>query len=111
MTPWGEEKEQIHYMSVDGKTKKWQETHTYGGKLTENVVQALSRDILAEAMTRLDAEGYPIVLHVHDEIVAEVEVDRIWDLSLFEIYMKRVPSWAAGLPIAVEGWKGKRYRK
>ena len=111
MTPWGEEKEQIHYMSVDGKTKKWQETHTYGGKLTENVVQALSRDILAEAMTRLDAEGYPIVLHVHDEIVAEVEADRIWDLSLFEAYMKRVPSWATGLPIAVEGWKGKRYRK
>jgi len=111
MTPWGEEKEQIHYMSVDGKTKKWQETHTYGGKLTENVVQALSRDILAEAMTRLDAEGYPIVLHVHDEIVAEVEEHKNWDLKLFEAYMKRVPAWATGLPIAVEGWRGKRYRK
>jgi len=111
MTPWGEEKEQIHYMSVDGKTKKWQETHTYGGKLTENVVQALSRDILAEAMTRLDAEGYPIVLHVHDEIVAEVEAHKNWDLKLFEAYMKRVPTWAAGLPIAVEGWRGARYRK
>ena len=111
MTPWGEEKEQIHYMSVDGKTKKWRETHTYGGKLTENVVQALSRDILAEAMTRLDAEGYPIVLHVHDEIVAEVEAHKNWDLKLFEAYMKRVPTWAAGLPIAVEGWRGARYRK
>jgi DNA polymerase len=71
----------------------------------------LSRDILAEAMTRLDAEGYHIVLHVHDEIVAEVDAHKNWDLTLFEIYMKRVPVWAAGLPIAVEGWKGKRYRK
>ena len=111
MTPWGEEKEQIHYMSVDGKTKKWQETHTYGGKLTENVVQALSRDILAEAMTRLDAEGYDIVLHVHDEIVSECDEHRNNYLSLFEAFMKQVPKWAAGLPIAVEGWKGKRYRK
>ena len=111
MTPWGEEKEQIHYMSVDGKTKKWQETHTYGGKLTENVVQALSRDILAEAMTRLDAEGYHIVLHVHDEIVAECDEHRNNYLSLFEAFMKQVPKWATGLPIAVEGWVGKRYRK
>ena len=111
MTPWGEEKEQIHYMSVDGKTKKWQETHTYGGKLTENVVQALSRDILAEAMTRLDAEGYPIVLHVHIGDLVESDEHRHNYLSLFEAYMKQVPKWAAGLPIAVEGWKGKRYRK
>jgi hypothetical protein len=73
MTPWGEEKEQIHYMSVDGKTRKWQETHTYGGKLAENVTQAVSRDILADAMLRVEKHGFPIVMHVHDEIVAEVE--------------------------------------
>jgi len=111
MTPWGEEKEQIHYMSVDGKTRKWQETHTYGGKLAENVTQAVSRDILAEAMTRVDAQGYPIVMHVHDEIVVEVEESRRWDLSLFEAYVKQTPAWAVGLPIAVEGWRNKRYRK
>jgi DNA polymerase len=112
MTPWGEEKEQIHYMSVDGKTRKWQETHTYGGKLAENVTQAVSRDILADAMLRVEKHGFPIVMHVHDEIVAEVSnAAPNTDLSLFEAIIAQVPAWAAGLPIAVEGWKGKRYRK
>lgn len=111
-TPWGEEKEQIHYMSVDGKTKKWQETHTYGGKLAENVTQAVSRDILADAMLRVEAHGYPIVMHVHDEIVSEVSnAAPNTDLSLFEAIIAQVPAWAAGLPIAVEGWRGRRYRK
>jgi DNA polymerase len=110
-TPWGEEKEQVHYMSVDGKTRKWQETHTYGGKLAENVTQAVSRDILADAMLRVEKHGFPIVMHVHDEIVVEVEEFRRWDLSLFEAHVMQVPSWAAGLPIAVEGWRGRRYRK
>ena len=115
MTPWGEDKEQVHYMSVDGKTKKWQETHTYGGKLAENVTQAVSRDILADAMLRVEAHGYPIVMHVHDEIVAEVIHDpehrHTYDLKPFETLVAQVPAWAFGLPIAVEGWKGKRYRK
>lgn len=111
MTPWGEEKEQIHYMSVNGTSRKWEETHTYGGRIVENVTQAVSRDILAEAMIRVDEQGYPITLTVHDEIVVEVEESRRWDLSLFEAYMKQVPPWAQGLPIAVEGWKGRRYRK
>ena len=111
-TPWGEEKEQVHYMSVDGKTRKWQETHTYGGKLAENVTQAVSRDILADAMLRVEAHGYPIVMHVHDEIVAEVAIDAPnTDLPLFEKLVAHVPAWATGLPIAVEGWRGLRYRK
>lgn len=112
MTPWGEDKEQIHYMSVDGKTKKWQETHTYGGKLAENVTQAVSRDILADAMLRVEQHGFPIVMHVHDEIVSEVsDVQPAGLLTVFEEIIARVPQWASGLPIAVEGWKGKRYRK
>ena len=112
MTPWGEDKEQIHYMSVDGKTKKWQETHTYGGKLAENVTQAVSRDILADAMLRVEAHGYPIVMHVHDEIVCEVlTCGPNMDLPLFEKCVAHVPAWASGLPIAVEGWRGVRYRK
>jgi len=116
MTPWGEDKEQVHYMSVDGKTKKWQETHTYGGKLAENVTQAVSRDILADAMLRVEAHGYQIVMHVHDEIVVEGPVipegvGITHSLRNFETLVAQVPAWASGLPIAVEGWKGKRYRK
>ena len=99
-------------MSVDGKTKKWQETHTYWGKLAENMTQAVSRDILADAMLRVEAHGHPIVMHVHDEIVAEVsDVQPAGLLTVFEEIIARVPQWASGLPIAVEGWKGKRYRK
>ena len=112
MTPWGEDKEQVHYMSVDGKTKKWQETHTYGGKLAENVTQAVSRDILADAMLRVEQHGFPIVMHVHDEIVCEVlTCGPNMDLPLFEKCVAHVPAWASGLPIAVEGWRGVRYRK
>lgn len=110
-TPWGEEKEQLHYMSVDGKTRKWGPTHTYGGKLAENVTQAVSRDILAEAICRVEEQGYPVVLHVHDEIVSEVPLARNCYLDLFSAYVQQVPRWATGLPIAVEAWRGFRYRK
>jgi DNA polymerase len=110
MTPWGEEREQIHYMHVNGMTNKWEETHTYGGKLSENITQAVSRDVLADAILRCESAGYPVILHVHDEIVAELPEGR-GDLAHFTKLMGEVPQWATGLPIAVEGWRGKRYRK
>ena len=111
MTPWGEDKEQIHYMSVDGKTKKWQETHTYGGKLAENVTQAVSRDILADAIISVDNAGFPVIMHCHDEIVSEAKRSDNADYSKFIAAMSKQPSWASGLPVAVEGWRGLRYRK
>jgi DNA polymerase len=111
-TPWGEEKEQVHYMTVNGLTNKWEETHTYGGKLAENIVQALSRDVLAEAMLRCEARGYPVVLHVHDEVVSEVMSEPVAQMfPLFLETMRDVPAWATTLPIAVDGWHGVRYRK
>jgi DNA polymerase len=105
-------KEAIHYMTVDGTTNKWVETHTYGGKLAENVTQAVARDLLAEALVRLDAAGYETVMHVHDEIVVEVPASAPADeKEKVEKIMAVVPEWAKGLPIATEAFRGKRYRK
>lgn len=109
-TPWGEMKDQIHYMTVDGTTNKWEETHTYGGKLSENVTQAICRDLLASAIIRCEEGGYPVVLHVHDELVTEVPAGN-GVLESFERLCSKVPAWAAGLPVVAKGWKGRRYRK
>ena len=89
----------------------WIRMETYGGKLTENVVQATSAEILKHAMLKLDATGYPIVLHVHDEIVCEVPEG--WgSVEEMERIMGIMPYWAKDWPIkASGGWRGKRYRK
>jgi DNA polymerase len=110
MTPWGEEKDQVHYMTVDGTTNKWEETHTYGGKLAENVTQAICRDLLVAAIRQAEAAGYPVVLHVHDEVVSEVP-KAFGSLEEYERVCSTMPAWAAGLPVVAEGWRGERYRK
>lgn len=79
----------------------------YGGRLAENITQAVARDLLAEALVRLDDAGYPIVLHVHDEVVLE----GAHDLATIESIMTEVPKWAKGLPIAAGGYTCLRYRK
>lgn len=96
----------LHYMGVENN--KWSVLSTYGGKLTENVVQAIARDCLATAMTRLDAAGFEIVMHVHDEIVAEVEGDRLDEM--IEIMREPIP-WAPGLPLDAAGFISDFYMK
>lgn len=111
-TPWGEMKDALHFMSVNGVTNKWEETKTYGGSLAENITQAVSRDLLAEAMLRLEDAGYPVVMHVHDEAVVEISQDAGEEiLQSIEHVMATVPEWAAGLPLSAEGWRAFRYRK
>lgn len=115
MMPWEKITTCITYMGWNSNYLNgpvgWMRLETYGPKLTENVVQAVSRDILAHSMTQLDAAGYPIVLHVHDEIVAEVPQG--WgSIEEFEKIMGTMPTWAAGWPVrAAGGWRGRRYRK
>jgi DNA polymerase bacteriophage-type len=94
---------------------------TYGGKLVENIVQAIARDLMAEAMLRVEAAGFEVVLSVHDELVAEVKVDSIHGaltpigiekkLKEFNSLMAETPDWAFGCPVEASGWIGKRYRK
>lgn len=107
--------QQINFMGWNSDSNKgpvgWGRMHTYSGKLAENVTQATARDILAAAMLRLDAAGYPIVMHVHDEIIAEVP-ENFGSVEEFEQLMTQKEPWFAGWPIkAAGGWRGKRYRK
>lgn len=98
----------ISYMAW--RNRRWRRTSTYGGKLIENIVQALSRDILAAALVRLFDAGYKLVLHVHDEGVAEVDAGSV-PLSKFVEIFTIVPDWATGFPIAAKGFQLTRYEK
>lgn len=86
--------------------------HIYGGKLVENIVQALCRDLMAEAMIRAEAIGLSVVLTVHDEIVCEVPEQYAQQAKdALHKAMLDLPSWAVGMPIQAAGWVGRRYRK
>jgi DNA polymerase len=108
--PHGEAKPAVTFMSTNSVTRKWERQSTYGGKLAENATQAVARDLLVEAMLRVEKAGYPVVLHVHDEIIAEPKAG-YGSLEEFIKIMAVVPSWASGCPIEADGWKGYRYRK
>ncbi len=84
----------------------WARIGTYGGMLMENIVQAISRDILAEAMLRCEAAGFKIVLHVHDEAVAEEASDRATEMTTL---MRTIPAWATGFPIKIKCSAASRY--
>lgn len=106
----GEPGPAIHYKYVDPITKQWVEGPTYGGSLVENITQRICRDILASALLRLSQRGYETVMHVHDEAVTETPED-FGSTEELEAIMAEDPGWAAGFPIAAEGYSRKRYKK
>ena len=102
-------REGLTYEGV-GESKKWIRLETYGPKLVENIVQATSRDILAEAMLRLEQSGFDIVCHVHDEVVLEVP-EGVSSVEEINGYLATNPAWAAGLPLNAAGFESLFYKK
>ena len=96
-------------MGQNQTTRKWERTDTWGGKLVENVVQAFARDCLAVAILRLEAAGFDICFHVHDEIVAEAPMGSRWE-DMAKI-MARPIDWAPGLLLSADGYETKFYMK
>lgn len=99
----------ITYMGV-GASKKWERLETFGGKLVENIVQAIARDLLASAMMNVANAGYDIVFHVHDEIIAEVP-DGQGSVDEMCMLMSINPDWADGIPLIADGYECEYYRK
>ena len=97
----------LHHVQGYGSDHKEVETDR---KLVENCVQAIARDCLAEAIERLEALGYAVVFHVHDEVVIECTPDRA-DLDRVAAIMSQPLPWAPGLPLGADGWIGDFYKK
>ena len=101
----------ITYMGIDQFTRRWTRIQTHGGKLFENMVQAIARDVLAHSMPLIEAAGYKIVLTVHDEIIAETPDSTEFSAEHLSALMSTPPAWAADMPLAAEGFETYRYRK
>jgi DNA polymerase len=102
--------EQLRYDGTDPRTRKWTTRDTYGGDLVQSVTQAIARDLLAEAVLRLEKAGYPVVMHIHDEIIADVPKG-FGSLKEFIKIMCELPTWAKGLPMKADGFETQRYKK
>ena len=99
----------VHYHTVGQQSKKWEVTSTYGGKMTENIVQAVARDCLAETLKKIEDRGLQVVFHVHDEVI----IDAPMDVTVEEIcsIMAEPISWAPGLILRGAGFEGSYYMK
>lgn len=103
----------VSYMGQNQTTKRWERVETYGGKLVENIVQAIARDCLAIAIENLEAQGLHVVFHIHDEVVIDTpawaDEDRMLE-TVTKIMTKPIP-WAQALPLNADGWVDKFFKK
>lgn len=99
----------IHYYTVGQQTHKWEVTSTYGGKMTENIVQAIARDCLAETLRRIDAKGLQVVFHVHDEVIVDAPVETTVE-EICQLMAEPI-SWAPGLNLKGAGFENSYYMK
>ena len=100
----------ISFLGVDGVTKKWVRQGLYSGLCFQNPVQAIARDLLVNGIRKAEQHGYPVVMHVYDELLAEVP-QGFGSVDEFEKLICELPEWAAGLPLSASGFRAKRYFK
>jgi DNA polymerase len=96
-------------LGIDSKTKQWVRRSTYGGSLVESICQAIAADLLQEAMHRMEANGYPMILSCHDELISEAPEHR--SVDEFHQLMRVRPQWAHDLPVECESHASRRYGK
>jgi DNA polymerase len=101
----------LSYEGINQYTRKWERLDTYGGKLTENAVQAIARDVFMTGMLRAEEAGYRVCIRVHDELVCETPDEPAYSSDGLAALMATNPSWSAGLPLAAAGFEALRYRK
>jgi hypothetical protein len=109
-TPWGEIRPKLYHWTVDSKTKQWVCRATYGGMLTENIVQAISRDCMVEAMVRCEDSGFECLITVHDENLSEIKIGD-GSMENFKNLMSIRPKWGQDIPLKVGAWQDWRYKK
>lgn len=107
----GEESGDFSYMGMVQYKHKWARIHSHAAKFVENITQAVARDVLAEAMLRLEDAGYQTVLTIHDEAITEAPDNDKYSFAEMSRIMSIVPSWAKGFPLAAAGYESHRYRK
>lgn len=101
----------ISYMGMNQYSRKWERVRTYSGKLVENCIQAIARDVMAANMPAIEDAGYQIILTVHDECICEADDDLDHDAKGLSEILATVPDWAEGLPLAAAGFEAPRYKK
>lgn len=107
----GSDDDRFSYMGVQQFSRKWCRIRSYASKVVENITQAVSCDLLCEALLKLESHGFETVLTVHDEAITEAPDSPEFSLELMEALMTELPEWAKGLPLAAAGFEAKRYRK